>query len=318
MSSPQWGPSGEVVWHLPVVAGVDGSYAALAAVERAAAEAAAHSTSLRLVAAVEWTTYRAIGVPALGEDHLRDVLVEQARGHLAAARARVAALYPGLAVGCDVVGGAAAAALERESAGAALLVVGGRGTGGFGELLLGSVALSLAAHSRCPVAVVRDVTSTDAPVVVGVDDSPCRDDILRLGFSEAAAHGCELVVVHAWNTAKLDPIALPLLDWTSIESEADDRVAAWTAPWEKEFPGVPVRRVFVRDGAAGTLTTLSENACEVVVGSRRRGAVRDFLLGSVSRALVHHAKCSVLVVPPPLPGAGTHRPVFPPTGRPPS
>ncbi|GEL23639.1 universal stress protein [Pseudonocardia sulfidoxydans NBRC 16205] len=292
---------GGVVWRLPVVAGVDGSYAALAAVERAAAEAAAHSTSLRLVAAVEWTTYRAIGLPALGEGPLRSVLLDQARGHVAAATARVTALQPGLPVSGDVIDGAAAAALERESAGASLLVVGGRGTGGFGELLLGSVALALAAHAHCPVAVVRDLTPPGAPVVVGVDDSAGRDDILRLGFTEAAAHGCELVVVHAWNTAKLDPVALPLLDWPLIESTSDDLVAKWTAPWEKEFPEVAVRRVFVRDGAAGTLTTLSENAWTVVVGSRRRGAVRDFLLGSVSRALVHHAKCSVLVVPPPGP-----------------
>jgi nucleotide-binding universal stress UspA family protein len=282
-----------------VVAGVDGSYSALAAVERAAAEAAAHSTTLRLVAAVEWATYRAVGLPASGQDHLREVLVEQARGHLATAQARVAALFPALEVAGDVIGGAAAAALERESVGASLLVVGGRGTGGFGELLLGSTALALAAHARCPVAVVRDVTRADAPVVVGVDDSPGREDILRVGFTEAAAHGCELFVVHAWNTATLDPLALPLLDWELVESTSDDVVATWTAPWEKEFPEVAVRRVFVRDGAAGALTALSEDAREVVVGSRRRGAVRDFLLGSVSRALVHHAMCSVLVVPPP-------------------
>lgn len=295
-----------VVWRLPVVAGVDGSFAALAAVERAAAEAAAHSTSLRLVAAVEWATYRAIGLPPLGENHLRDVLVEQARGHLATAEARVADLHPELEVSGEVIGGSAAAALERESDGASLLVVGGRGTGGFGELLLGSVALALAAHSRCPVAVVRDVTPEGAPVVVGVDDSPGRDELLRLGFTEAAAHGCELVVVHAWNTAKLDPVALPVLDWALIESTAEDLVATWTAPWEKEFPEVSVRRLFVRDGAAGALTTLSATAWVVVVGSRRRGPVRDFVLGSVSRALVHHAKCSVLVVPTPT--SDTHNP----------
>lgn len=286
----------------PVVAGVDGSFAALAAVERAAAEAAAHATSLRLVAAVEWTTYRAIGLPALGEDHLRDVLVEQARGHLAAARARVADLHPRLQVSCDVIGGAAAAALERESAGASLLVVGGRGTGGFGEMLLGSVALALAAHSHCPVVVVRDVAaSADGPVVAGVDDSRGRDEVLRLAFTEAAAHDRELVVVHAWSAAKLDPLALPLLDWSLVELQSDDMVAGWTAPWEKDHPEVAVRRVFVRDGAAGALTVLSETAWTVVVGTGGRGAVRDFLLGSVSRALVHHAHCSVLVVPAPAP-----------------
>ncbi|GAA4857240.1 universal stress protein [Pseudonocardia benzenivorans] len=297
--------SGPAQWQRPVVAGVDGSSAALAAVERAAEEAAVHGTSLRLVAAVEWTTYRAIGLPALGEDHLRDVLVTQARGHLETAASQVAALRPELELSTEVVGGAAAAALERESQAASLVVVGARGTGGFDELLLGSVALALAGRSHCPVAVVRDAAAAGhAPVVVGVDDSADRDDILRLAFTEAAAHGSALVVVHAWNATKLDPLALPLLDWSLVESACDELVAGWVAPWEKEFPEVPVRRVFVRDGAAGALTRLSENAREVVVGSRGRGAIRGFLLGSVSRALVHHAHCPVVVVPAPGAGAG--------------
>ncbi|MFC7656789.1 universal stress protein [Pseudonocardia benzenivorans] len=179
------------------------------------------------------------------------------------------------------------------------------GVPGFDELLLGSVALALAGRSHCPVAVVRDAAAAGhAPVVVGVDDSADRDDILRLAFTEAAAHGSALVVVHAWNATKLDPLALPLLDWSLVESACDELVAGWVAPWEKEFPEVPVRRVFVRDGAAGALTRLSENAREVVVGSRGRGAIRGFLLGSVSRALVHHAHCPVVVVPAPGAGAG--------------
>jgi nucleotide-binding universal stress UspA family protein len=55
----------------------------------------------------------------------------------------------------EVVAAPAAPALIDSARGAALLVVGSRGRGGFGGLFLGSVSQQCVAHGPCPVVVVR-------------------------------------------------------------------------------------------------------------------------------------------------------------------
>jgi nucleotide-binding universal stress UspA family protein len=63
--------------------------------------------------------------------------------------------YPRVEVETTVVDGSPAWALIQASKGAALVVVGSRGHGGFTGLLLGSVSQALLRHADCPVAVAR-------------------------------------------------------------------------------------------------------------------------------------------------------------------
>jgi hypothetical protein len=53
------------------------------------------------------------------------------------------------------------------------VVVGSRGLGSIGSLLLGSVSLRLAAHGPCPTLIVPDSGANvgDRPIVCAVDDS---------------------------------------------------------------------------------------------------------------------------------------------------
>ncbi|MFD7985378.1 universal stress protein, partial [Kitasatospora indigofera] len=55
-----------------------------------------------------------------------------------------------------VLPGNAARALLDTASGAALLVVGSRGLGGFSGALLGSVSRHLTEHAPCPVVVLRE------------------------------------------------------------------------------------------------------------------------------------------------------------------
>ena len=62
---------------------------------------------------------------------------------------------PEVAVEALAVEGRVAHALVQAAKGADLLVVGNRGRGGFGGVLLGSVSFHCVSHAPCPVVVVR-------------------------------------------------------------------------------------------------------------------------------------------------------------------
>ncbi|MCE3553147.1 universal stress protein [Pseudonocardia sp. RS11V-5] len=282
-----------------VVVGVDGSDSALDATRWAAAEAARRSCGLRLVAAVAHTMFRPIGVPQLGQEYQRRVWERAAEEHLAAAVDAVREVTPEAQVQHEVRGGEARMVLHAESEGAALVVLGSRGRGGFTGLLLGSVAISVAADAVCPVVVVRGAHSPDGPAVVGIDGRGAADEpALHFAFEEAALRAVPVVAVHTWSGAVLDPFLVPTLDPKAVLVEEEQLLDERIAPWRSKYPGVEVRLAVALDGAARELVTHSEGAGLLVVGSRGLGPVAGLTMGSVSQAVLHHAACPVAVVRP--------------------
>jgi nucleotide-binding universal stress UspA family protein len=138
-----------------VVVGVDGSAESLVALQFAAAAARRRGTPLQVVHVWQDTDHGAHG--RLGPLH------ESARAQ--ADREWQSILRSTLAVAPDVeiisshVTGYAPSVLLKASEGAALLVVGSRGHGGWAGLMLGSVSLRCITSAACPVAVIRPPTT---------------------------------------------------------------------------------------------------------------------------------------------------------------
>jgi len=140
-----------------VVVGVDGSALSDAAVAFGFEEAGSRGTGLTAVHAW-WSDSLDHGRGTGGADPTwiagADV-DEQERPVLTHALDGWEERYPDVRVRHAVAHAKPVTALVSASAGAALLVVGSRGRGGFRSLLLGSVSHAVLHHSWCPVAVVR-------------------------------------------------------------------------------------------------------------------------------------------------------------------
>jgi len=278
----------------PVVVGVDGSASAYRAVEWAAGEAHRRGVGLRLVRAFSWTT---ADHPTGWVARYRNEMLDVSRRQVARAVRVAADARPDVEAESQVEIGAPIEVLSSEARRAQLLVLGDRGLGEVAGLVLGSVAVSLAARGACPVVVVRgERAGADGPVVVGVDGSPVSEAALAFAFDAAAARGVDLVAVHAWSPTAIDEELASLVEWDASAESAV--LAERLAGWGQKYPQVAVRRTVVRDGAVRALVTASAGAQLVVVGSRGRGNAAGLLLGSVSHGVLHGAHCPVAVVRP--------------------
>jgi nucleotide-binding universal stress UspA family protein len=289
-------------WRLaqPVVVGVDGSGPALAATRWAAREAERRRVGLRVVKAFPDRPSKRIGAPGPDPGY-REVMLEGARAAVAEAATVAAAAAPGIEVVEDVVEGRPLSVLVAESQHAGTIVVGKRGLGGYGGLLVGSVAIGLTTQARCPVVVVRggeQEPAADRPVVVGIGISATSDAALIFALEVAAARGVPLVAVHAWMEYIADPAVWPVQEWGAIDADQDQMLAARLAQWSEKQPDVEIRRVVARDRPAHALLEQAALAQLVVVGSRGRGTFRKRVFGSVCDTVLQHAPCPVAVVRP--------------------
>ncbi|MFI2031267.1 universal stress protein [Streptomyces buecherae] len=284
-----------------VVVGVDGSASSLAAVEVAAREAQWRGAGLRLVHAYLWPAMHVpLGAPSVGPP-------DGGLGNVAArvmteAAERAQAVAPDVYVSRAVKTGEPLTVLEAQSRAAELVVVGSRGMGGFVGLMVGSTAVHLAAHARCPVLVVREDGSGTGPIFLGVDGSAAAARAVGFAFAEAALRGADIVAVHCWATwnAPLPPPRETSMPYANepgaLAASAERLLSEALAGYREQYPEVSVERRAVHGGTRETLIETSRTAQLLVVGARGSGGFAGLLLGSVSQAMLHHAHCPVAVV----------------------
>ena len=287
----------------PIVVGIDGSPVSKVAVDWAARTAALREVPLKLVHVLNPPVVMAFPEVPIPAGYL-EWQSEEGRTLLAAAvtTAEESALLIGkgpIAVTTEMVAGSSVPTLVDESTRAQMVVVGCRGRNALARGLLGSVSIGLVHHAKCPVAIIHDEDPlmphpSMAPVVVGVDGSPVSERAVEIAFEEASFRGVDLVAVHAWSDTGV--FEFPGVDWSALQSGAEEILSERLAGWQERYPDVLVRRVVVADRPAHQLLEQAQSAQLLVVGSHGRGGFAGMVLGSVSTAVINAARMPVLVV----------------------
>ncbi|NUR74442.1 MAG: universal stress protein [Hamadaea sp.] len=293
----------------PVVAGVDGSPASLAAARYAAHLAELRDAPLSLVYGLQIPAYGYLPIGVADRYAVDDQAMRaDADTMLASVVKQLTEDHPAVGdISARAVSGGAAAVLLEESRHAQVTVVGCRGLGGFTELLLGSVSAQVAAHAHGPVVVVRPPITVgsgpeqppmppplDGPIVVGVDSSTGAQIALKWAVEEARLRNAAIIAVYAFPIGRGEPYNEVRQDEAAAEQILFDAVSPWL-----HQPGVDIEtRTIAAQNVEKAMIDQTIRAGLTVVGSRGGGGFAGLLLGSVSRALVHHAHGPVAVIHP--------------------
>jgi nucleotide-binding universal stress UspA family protein len=138
-------------------------------------------------------------------------------------------------------------------------------------------------------------------VVVGVDGSPASKVALAWAVRQAEETHASVEAVIAWHypvTVAGAPFApIGPLEGGSGYGDSAAKVLSDAVRETVDQHGPVTVTSTVREGnAARVLLDASEGADLLVVGNRGHGGFAEALLGSVSEACVHHARCPVVIV----------------------
>jgi nucleotide-binding universal stress UspA family protein len=272
-----------------VTVAVDGGPASDAAIGWVIHRAAVVPLTLTIVAAVGLDSELPLGAGS----HIRDSFEDA----LQRAKSRVHAAVPQLDVTTAIVRGLPHEALVSAGRHSDLLVIGTNRTSTLAGITHGTLALKVAGQAPCITVVVpADWTPRVGKVVSGWTNDPTADKALDFAAAEASRDDAGVTIVHTWTTSPTY-VDTPAVIVDEIKSTSRTLLAEAAHRIERAHPGLSITQALHAGSAAVAIVRAATAASLVVVGSRGRGAVAGFFLGSVSHDVLLNMPAPVAVVP---------------------
>ncbi len=196
-----------------------------------------------------------------------------------------------------------------------LIVMGSVGLRATLGILLGGVAQQVAEHAGMPVLVVRKPYTGLKHVLFSTDGSDSSIEALRFikqfPFPEGVRFSVMTVLPPEMTSANLAWTEMADIPAPAITPDVEANLARIAAKEQADGQALiartarslkkleaPVETFICRgDAATEIIEYAKKNAVDlIVVGSRGLGLIRSWLMGSVTRKLIHYAPCSVMVV----------------------
>jgi nucleotide-binding universal stress UspA family protein len=204
-----------------------------------------------------------------------------------------------------------------------LIVLGARGLRSTFGILLGGVAQNVVEYATCPVLVVRSPYNGLQRILFATDGSEGSQNALQYLEKCPLPQNTKKFLIHvippeitadaygaSWqlNMELTAPIITEQLQEQlrskALEEEKRGHALLRETIESLSTMGFSFKDVLKRGDAASEIIHYAneQNINLILVGSRGLSAIRSWLLGSVSRKLVHYSQCSVLIVKTPMEG----------------
>jgi nucleotide-binding universal stress UspA family protein len=196
-----------------------------------------------------------------------------------------------------------------------LIVIGAKGLRSTLGILLGGVAQQVVEYASCPVLIVRAPYTGLSHILVATDGSVSSMAAINYIGNIPAFVSARVDVLHVLPPPPLpitvvEPMFMdltPTEPWEISEEEAERRqkeekdggVLLDTCCEQLKRNGINNATGIIKRGDAATEIieyVKNEKINLIVTGSRGLSQLKSWLMGSVSRKLVHYSDCSVLVV----------------------